>query len=85
MSVPANAVNTGKDSTFCYVVRDGVIARQDVETGISSSEYTEIKSGLKLGDSVISELPDGFKEGMKVDEKAEGSTSGAQTADAVKE
>lgn len=85
VSVPANAVNTGKDSTFCYVVRDGVIARQDVETGISSSEYTEIKSGLKLGDSVISELPDGFTEGMKVDEKAEGSTSGAQTADAVKE
>ena len=32
VSVPANAVNTGKDSTFCYVVRDGVIARQDVET-----------------------------------------------------
>lgn len=85
VSVPVNAVNTGKDSTFCYVVRDGVIARQDVETGISSSEYTEIKSGLKLGDSVISELPDGFTEGMKVDEKAEGSTSGAQTADAVKE
>ena len=62
-----------------------MIARQDVETGISSSEYTEIKSGLKLGDSVISELRDGFTEGMKGDEKAEGSTSGAQTADAVKE
>lgn len=85
VSVPVNAVNTGKDSTFCYVVKDGVIARQDVETGISSSEYTEIKSGLKLGDSVISELPDGFAEGMKVEEAAAGSTSGAQTADAVKE
>ena len=85
VSVPVNAVNTGKDSTFCYVVKDGVIARQDVETGISSSEYTEIKSGLKLGDSVIAELPDGFAEGMKVEEAAAGSTSGAQTADAVKE
>lgn len=85
VSVPVNAVNTGKDSTFCYVVKDGVIARQDVETGISSSEYTEIKSGLKLGDSVIAELPDGFAEGMKVEEVAAGSTSGAQTADAVKE
>ncbi len=85
VSVPVNAVNTGKDSTFCYVVKDGVIARQDVETGISSSEYTEIKSGLKLGDSVIAELPDGLAEGMKVEEAAAGSTSGAQTADAVKE
>ena len=62
-----------------------MIARQDVETGISSSEYTEIKSGLKLGDSVIAELPDGLAEGMKVEEAAAGSTSGAQTADAVKE
>lgn len=85
VSVPVNAVNTGKDSTFCYVVKDGVIARQEVETGISSSEYTEIKSGLKPGDSVITELPDGFAEGMKVDEAAAGSTSGAQTADVVKE
>lgn len=65
--VPVNAVNTGKDSTFCYVVKDGVITRQDVSVGLSSSEYTEIKSGLKVGDAVLSVLPDGFQEGMKVE------------------
>lgn len=67
MMVPMMAVNTGKDSTFCYVVENGVIARKDIEAGVSSTDYTEIKSGLKEGDSVIPELPVGYTEGMKVE------------------
>lgn len=65
--VPINAVNTGKDSTFCYIVENGVIVKKDVETGVSSTEYMEIKSGLKPGDNVIPELPEGFTEGMEVE------------------
>lgn len=67
LRVPVNAVNTGKDSTFCYVVKDGAIARQEVVAGLASSEHIEIKSGLKTGDAVITELPDGFQEGMQVE------------------
>lgn len=67
MMVPMMAVNTGKDSTFCYIVENGVIARKDIEAGVSSTDFTEIKSGLNEGDSVIPELPTGYMEGMQVE------------------
>ncbi len=67
VKVPMAAVNTGKDSTFCYVVEDGKIARKDVVTGVTSAEDTEIVSGLKVGDNVIESLPEGYTEGMEVD------------------
>ena len=60
---PADAVNTGKDNTFCYVLEDGVIARREITTGISSDTLTEIKSGLKEGDLVIPQLQEGLTEG----------------------
>ena len=36
VTVPVEAVNIGKDGSFCYVVEDGVITRKNVTTGISS-------------------------------------------------
>ena len=63
LTVPADAVNTGKDNTFCYVLEDGVIARREITTGISSDTLTEIKSGLKEGDLVIPQLQEGLIEG----------------------
>ncbi len=63
LTVPADAVNTGKDNTFCYVLEDGVIARREITTGISSDTLTEVKSGLKEGDLVIPQLQEGLTEG----------------------
>ena len=63
LTVPADAVNTGKDNTFCYVLEDGVIARREITTGISSDTLTEIKSGLKEGDLVIPQIQEGLTEG----------------------
>lgn len=63
LAVPVEAVNTGKDNTFCYVLADGVIARREVVTGISSDALTEIKEGLKEGDLVIPQLSGGMTEG----------------------
>ncbi len=63
LTVPADAVNTGKDNTFCYVLEDGVIARREITTGISSDTLTEIKEGLKEGDLVIPQLQEGLTEG----------------------
>lgn len=54
--VPAEAVNTGNDGTFCYVLRDGIIQKQKIETGISSDDSTEVTEGLKEGDQVIPEI-----------------------------
>lgn len=54
--VPVEVVNIGKSGSFCYVLRDGVIEKQEVQTGISSDTMVEIKSGLKAGDQVIPDI-----------------------------
>lgn len=66
LSVPLACVNYGADSTFCYVVEDGVVAKKEVETGISSAEYIEIVSGLEPGDQVIDAMGTEYEEGMPV-------------------
>lgn len=65
LTVPADAVNTGKDNTFCYVLEDGVIVRKEITAGISSETSTEIKEGLKEGDLVIPQLQEGLTEGSR--------------------
>lgn len=65
LTVPVEAVNTGKDSTFCYVLEDGVVARRDITAGISSDTETEIQGGLEEGDLVIPQLPEGMMEGSE--------------------
>lgn len=76
LAVPAEAVNTGKDSTFCYVLEDGIIARRDITVGISSDTLTEIQSGLKEGDLVIPQLSAGLEEGSPAKSASAGEESG---------
>ncbi len=64
--VPVETVNTGKDGSFCYVVENGVVVKKEVETGLSSANLIEIKSGLKAGDQVIKIGTELLEEGMKV-------------------
>ena len=64
--VPSEVVNIGKDGSFCYVIEDGVIVNRSVETGVASTSFVEIKSGLKAGDKVITDIGD-HKEGDKVE------------------
>ncbi|MCJ2179088.1 efflux RND transporter periplasmic adaptor subunit [Novosphingobium album (ex Hu et al. 2023)] len=60
--VPAGAVAGGK----VWVVRDGRAAQIPVRTGITGTEKVEIVSGLKAGDSVIVNPPEGLKDGARV-------------------
>lgn len=66
--VPNECVNSGQDGSFCYVVQeDGVLVRKIVETGLSSDDYIEIKSGLEAGDKVVSGgITTGIQEGVRV-------------------
>lgn len=66
VTVPVEAVNIGKDGSFLYVVKDGVVQKRMVTTGISSDEYTEIKEGLEAGEQVIISVDAGIEEGMAV-------------------
>lgn len=64
--VPTEVINVGTEGSFCYIVKDGVIVKRDVETGISTYDYTEIKSGLEEGDAVITDSVDTFTQGQSV-------------------
>lgn len=66
LTVPVEAVNTGQEGTFCYVVEDGVIVKKQVETGLSSDMTVEIVSGLSAGDQVVRSGAELLQEGMKV-------------------
>lgn len=51
--VPLEAVNVGKEGSFVYIVNNGIVEIRNVETGISSAEYVEIKSGLDGSEQVV--------------------------------
>ena len=59
------AFNIGKDGSFCYVVEDGTIKKKEIETGVISDSFAEIKSGLKNGEQVLVDIGN-HKEGDKV-------------------
>lgn len=54
--VPVEAVNTGNDGSFCYVLREDIIEKQPIETGIASDDEIQITSGLGEGDLVVLDL-----------------------------
>ena len=66
IAVPIEAVNVGKDGSFVYVVNDGVLETRTVETGISSSELVEIRSGLDGTEQVVLSIGTGLEEGTQV-------------------
>lgn len=64
--VPVEAVNTGRDGSFCYTVENGIVVKKEVETGLSSAALVEITSGLTAGDKVVRSGAEMIEEGMKV-------------------
>ena len=74
VTLPAGVVNIGKDGSFCYILKDGVITRQDITTGISSEDTVEITDGIKAGDEVIEDLGS-LEEGMTAEAAPEGEAS----------
>ena len=83
VTLPAGVVNIGKSGSFCYVLKDGVITKQDITTGISSEDSVEITDGIKAGDEVIEDLGS-LEEGMTAEAApAEGDSAAAtgETAD----
>lgn len=51
--VSQDAVYYDNGSAYLYLLKDGVVVRTDVETGISNAEQVEIVSGITDGDQVI--------------------------------
>ena len=85
VTLPAGVVNIGKNGSFCYVLKDGVITKQDITTGISSEDSVEITDGIKAGDEVIEDLGS-LEEGMTAEAAAaDDSSAAAQTEETANE
>lgn len=64
LRIPTEAVF---DENKVYVVKDGTLQTQTVETGLSNWRFTEIKKGVSIGEQVVtSTTQTGLMDGTKV-------------------
>lgn len=64
--VPASAVETGSNGRYVWLVKDGIVAKQNVTIGGYKGKGVVITSGLKAGDAVIVEGAAKVSTGMEV-------------------
>ena len=64
--IPVGAVNVDVNGEFVYVVREGILVKQPVVTGISSDTMVQIIEGINEGDQLVSDVMAGLTEGMAV-------------------
>lgn len=66
LRIPTQALLEGKH-VLAYRATDGVLEERAVKTGLANWEYTEITSGLKEGDLIVTALDQpGIKAGVRV-------------------
>jgi len=66
--VPISAVNSDTKGDFAYVVENGIVRKKYVTVGMASKEEIEVKSGLEVGEKVITTVDSSVMEGMAVTE-----------------
>jgi multidrug efflux system membrane fusion protein len=65
--VPVRAVQTGAPGTFVYLVRPNRTAHvQVIKTGVTDGDFTQVLSGLKPGDTVVTDGAGLLREGAKL-------------------
>ncbi len=79
VTIPMQALNSGSDGDFCYVVVNGVVEKRNVTIGASDGEYVEVLEGIKEGEEVITVVTGDLSEGMQV------MTQKSDTADMTEE
>ncbi len=66
LQVPRSAITERADSTYLFVVEDGIAKRRDIETGFSDQGMVEVTNGLSEGEQVITVGHVGLKNESKV-------------------
>ena len=69
MTIPVEAYYADDDGDYCYIIKDGVVAKQYITTGVESDEYIEITMGLKNGDVVITDAVTDEQVGKKAESR----------------
>lgn len=70
--VPASAIQRGPNTTFAYVVKDGVVEMRQIKLGPTEADTTVVESGLASGDVVVTDGADKLVSGSKVIAKVPG-------------
>jgi membrane fusion protein, multidrug efflux system len=66
--IPTAAVQRGSQGTFVYKVNaDKTVAVQLVSLGVSEGESTAVKSGLSVGDQVVTDGADSLRDGAAIE------------------
>ncbi|WP_010160827.1 efflux RND transporter periplasmic adaptor subunit [Sphingomonas sp. PAMC 26617] len=67
ITIPPAAVRSGQDSAFVWLLKgDRTVTQRKVTTGVTSADKAQILTGLKLGDTVVTDGGDRLSEGAKV-------------------
>ncbi len=66
LAVPVTAVGSGEAGATVMLVRDGVVSRVPVQTGIRDQGMVEILSGVAAGDMVVTKAAAFVRDGDKV-------------------
>ena len=66
MTIPTAAVVTEDDIASVYVVRDGLVSRQPIRTGIETDGYVEILEGLEESDEIVITGHTALRDGSRV-------------------
>lgn len=53
--IPNSAVKTEGKSHYVEIMNNGILAKKTVEIGLENNSKTEIKSGINIGDAVITQ------------------------------
>jgi membrane fusion protein (multidrug efflux system) len=66
LSVPVNSIQKSENGDYVFVNMNGTAKRKNVTEGATSGNMTEIKSGLAVGDEVITEGASELEDGDKI-------------------
>ncbi|ADC49238.1 ABC permease subunit efflux system [Alkalihalophilus pseudofirmus OF4] len=66
LTVPISAVRQLDDTAYVYTIVEGAAVEREVELGMTSDGRYEIRSGLSESDQIISDIPEGLRDGSEV-------------------
>ena len=66
LTVPQSAVETGQNGNFVYVIEQGKAAVRDVKVDRQVGELAVVASGLKAGETVVTQVPRNLRPGIAV-------------------
>jgi multidrug efflux system membrane fusion protein len=79
--VPSQAVQTGQNSQFVYVVKaDETVEQRPVKIGITYEGETVLQSGLKMGETIVTDGQLRLAPGVKVNIKSSIQSAGNSTS-----